>query len=193
MKKRPLTLLEVIIALSLTGVLLSVLFGFYKHLSFSNVSITAAKQTVLYREWTQEKLAQVFSAALPKEGFCTVSLEKSIGKALSFHYDNGPDPDPNYCHVVRGALHLNSKNELCLITWPGRKQVLYAGVKAIHFSFFDGEELSWKDAWSEEDRLPEMLKLTVYEDKHRDQPIEFAYFLPIPNQQIKYAPKKVDP
>ncbi len=193
--KRALTLLEVVIALALTAILLSVLLSFYRQIAFSNLEAKEAKQRILYREWTQEKLTQVFSTALDseedEEGYYTLSVADGIGTALAFGYDNGIDSDPNYCDKVRAALYLNAKKELCLITWPDRKQILYTGVQSIHFSFFDLNQLTWRSDWTKEDGLPEMLKITLYEAKYPKQPIEFAYFLPAQDQQIPYAPKKI--
>jgi hypothetical protein len=192
-KKQPLTLLEVMIALALTAILLGVIFGFYKQLFYSQTDIQLAKQRVLFRQWTQEKLTQVFSSILSTEGsdkeFYTLNIVESKYPALTFNFDNGVDRDPQYCDEVSGLLYLNKQHELRLVTWPQRSLILYSGVKSLSFSFFDAKNKVWKPEWKAEESLPDMVKVSLYEMDHPKDEIEFAYFLQT-DLKITYPAKK---
>lgn len=184
MRKRSLTLLEVIIALVLAAILLSTLFTFYRNLFVTRSQIQTSKNISLQRVLTQERLTQIFGKLLSEveeeKGviFYTAGHNKALSLILYFAYDNGIDPDPQYCGTVKALLYLSLEKKLTLLTLPAREEILLEDVDSLFFAFFDIKEKSWQNSWvSEAGKLPAMIKLLINED-----PIVF--FLPDASKKI---------
>ncbi len=154
--KRPFTLIEVMIGLSLSAILLAFLFQFYTTLSKSHLELAKNKEEVLSAQRVQLRLNQVFGAV--SQPFY---MEKG---ALIFNFDNGIDPNPNFCGPVTGMLYLDEKQQLSLITWSHlkepRKEVLVPNVRTYSLSFFDQlDKKTWVTQWKKD--VPVMTKLLV--------------------------------
>jgi prepilin-type N-terminal cleavage/methylation domain-containing protein len=189
MKKRALTLLEVMISLVLASILLTTLFSFYKQLFFSRAEIQKSKELILDRILMQERLSQIFAKVVPEieeeKGLIFYTSEKpsTLSDALCFVYDNGIDPNPSFCGLLKGTLYLSKEKNLTLQTWPGREEILLDSVEALQFSFFDLEKKQWKQEWlGEKEGLPAMIKLTL-KNKQKE---EFVFFLPDAYKKITY-------
>ncbi len=192
MRKRSLTLLEVVIALGLAAILLTTLFGFYRQLFLARANIQKNKETVLQRVWVQQRLAQVFEKAEAEieedKGlvFYTAEHPHATGPALHFYYDHGMDPDPDYCGTLKAMLYLTPQKELMLQVGPARKEVLLQGASQLQFAFFDPKEKIWQTGWGEKNEvLPPMVKLTIKTEK--EDP--FVFFLPGAFKKITYKKK----
>jgi type II secretory pathway pseudopilin PulG len=191
MRKRALTLLEVLIGLSLAGVLLTTLFSFYFQIFHTKIDLQKAKQVVEARAWTQQRLVQAFGRVVAEveEGglvFYTTVHPEALGPALVFYYDNGVDRDLNYCGEKKAMLYLNQKKQLTLLTWPKRREVLLENAASLRFSFYDLKQREWKEAWAREgEKLPAIIKMEIALSKAK-QPSEFAFFLPDIARKISY-------
>lgn len=192
MKKRSLTLIEIMIALGLAGLLLTTLFSFYQQLFITRAQLQKSKEVATQRIWVQERLIQVFSQ-IATEVEEDLGLAFYLGKeasaqssVLNFYYDNGMDPDPHYSGVIKAMLFLNQKKELLLQLSPSRKEVLMEGVKDLQVLFFDPKEKVWGSDWeNQEGGLPPMIKLTLTDATATD----FVFFLPSALKKISYKKK----
>lgn len=178
-RKRPITLMEILIAMALMSVLFSALFYGYKQLSLKRLAIQKSKQQVLVKSLLFAKLTQIFAKVSlqkedeeKKEEWVFTSTENG----LIFTYDNGIDPDPNFRGDLRAMIHLNPHKELTLVNWSkqkeARREVLLEMVDDCAFEFFDLESKQWISSWEKDDAaLPPMVRLII-----NQQP--FTFFLP---------------
>lgn len=206
LKKRSLTLLEVMIALSLTAILLSVIFTSYRQTTISQAKLEKAKIEVLTNKTIEQRLTYIFSHLTSEkqhnnnktEGesspLYTLSLPTSKGVALILEYDNGIDPDPSFSHHIKSELYLSHKEELCLTTYShtglARREVLKEDISELKFSFFDPSahqtHTSYWD-FNQED-LPPIITLNLG-IKNKKEPLEFAFFIPDSKEEILYQKK----
>lgn len=100
--RRPLTLLEVLGALFLAGILLSTVLHFFKEYSFTQAKLKLVKETVLERSYLQLRLNQVLSTTENEASIDT--YEQSTSNALFFDL-----PEES-----KGIVYLNKKNALIL-------------------------------------------------------------------------------
>ncbi len=154
--KRPFTLIEVMIGLSLSAIVLAFLFQFYTTLSRSHLELAKSKEEVLSAQRVQLRLNQVFGAV--SDPFY---VEKG---ALILNFDNGIDPDQNFCGPVTGMLYVDEKQQLSLVTWShlkeARKEVLVPNVSTYALKFFDQiDKKTWVSQWKKD--VPVMTKLVV--------------------------------
>lgn len=157
-RKRYITLIEVLIAMSLVSILLTSLFGVYSYLYqiHNEINRQATANTRLL--FAQYRLASI----LPKtEEIITIDKKKTAlpfiiteqisqyneGKNLIFVFDNGVDGDPDFSTELLARLYLNSKGELILITWPwrldpnlgpvpSRKEIILEGISELDFAVY---------------------------------------------------------
>src|SRR5262245_4836154 len=95
-KRRPITLLEVTIALFLTSFVVVFLFGFFREISMENIDAGRLDEKVFSLEKTEMRLAALFSA-IPEEEKDNPPLfytESKRGTELIFSFDSGIDKDP---------------------------------------------------------------------------------------------------
>jgi len=144
-KKHPLTLIEVIIAFSLTAILFSfILTSFFQHIKVSK-SFEIAKREVLARAYLQKRLTTIFLNK-PKEGVVnTLNYIKDTNPRLEFTFNNGIDPDQAFSDQVNGLLYLKNSDFCLKIFGKGdltiRKEVLFTHVKKIEFNIYDEGEI----------------------------------------------------
>jgi hypothetical protein len=194
-RKQPLTLLEVIIALSLTSIVLFFLFGFYRDITLGNVEAEKMQEKFFAREKVQMRLMQLFSDLLP-EGeprafFYTESAQDGRGMKLFASFNNGMDSDSLFSGAVSGELFLASNKNLELHFFPIREEkkerveVLLENVHKISFKFFDIEKKIWKDQWEKKSAsFPAMIEIFIEQEKH--EPLKFAFFLPAAQSPVVF-------
>jgi hypothetical protein len=195
-KKRALSLLEIIIALALTAILVSVLFSFYRQSSVISLQLEQAKQKILSQEMFQERMAQVFNQVHLEAEKGDLPLYTSFfgdadGAVLNVSYDNGVDHQPEFCDTIKGMLYLNHKKEICFLMKSkenlSRTEVFFDGVNELKFHFFDLEEKEWTSLWPKEKKtLPAMIKMSLYLKSKKKEPFEFVCFLTSKKQEITY-------
>jgi hypothetical protein len=126
-KKRSLTLIEVVIALAILGTILGILFSLIQFLSKTKATNQALKQTLAPRHLLYMKLKQL------AQGDAEMEIKN---KVLTITKDNFIDPDPSFIGKIKYLLYLD-QNALCLATW-GRKKahrldVLMSDVRTLEF------------------------------------------------------------
>src|SRR5580693_8591910 len=104
MKKKvsSLTLLEVVIALFLAGILLAFLFSFFKQALTTKTYAKALKEKIFSAELFQLRLNHLF-ASFREEGeelfLQTTSHVDARGECLLLRFNNGIDPDPFFARA----------------------------------------------------------------------------------------------
>ncbi len=151
------------IVLLLASVLLGTLFYSQKDTAVAERQLEEVKLQVLERERFFLRLNQILSSG--------VQLKQSEQGLLLF-YDNGVDPNPQFCGPVLSRLYWQ-EGKIFLATWPkgkeeGRLEILWNKADAFGIIFFD----ETNNQWGKE--LPKssvkMMKISI------DQ-VEFPFFL----------------
>lgn len=191
--KRPLTILEVLIALALASFALFFLFSYFFEISKSNITAEKTQDKLFARERVQLRLKELF-AKLLEEGeeqaeFYTEPADRE-GRKLLFTFHGGIDKDPLFSGAVQGALELTDKNNLLLhlltLQEEGkeRKELLLENVSALHFSFFDAKKKVWVNQWKKDALyLPALIKVTLQQEKKE---YRFAFFLPASQLPVSF-------
>ncbi len=169
--KQALTLLEVNIAIFITGILLSALWGMY-HNWYKSYEKAQKMQTNIHRTlFIKHRLEQVFSlvARTGKSHFMFSPSEEGE-KSLCISYEGPVDPDPFFNKTLRSLLYKDELNRFCLATWASeeasRVEVLLDKVSLLEFFFFDTQTASWQTSWKEDlDHLPLWVKVHIKRDK----------------------------
>ena len=151
--KRHATLIELLIALVLTGALLSFLLSTLLTLSRTTPKLEGLATYALHTR---------LKTLLPQitDRYCFFD-----GNSLVFSYNNGIDDDPLFCAEVLGKLYLE-KGALLLATWPlkecdprpYRVEVLKVGVQRFNLTFY---EPPTDEAYRSEEGLPALIKVKI--------------------------------
>jgi hypothetical protein len=197
-------LFEVLIALSLTAILLTFLFSFFAESAKLEKKIDAAREQISGRQRLQTRLQAIFSSLCsdgPSPFFYTRTFKQEPNPSLIAIYDNGIDPDPAFSGSVLGKLFLDGEN-LSLVNWPNepeqkmelpwRKEILLSGVERFEFEFLSPKKeegpkekikpinpfWEWRYRWpKKKGGIPPLVRLFVWE-KGQKEPLRFAFFIP---------------
>lgn len=152
-QKRPVTLMEVLIAMGLLAVLMSSLFGYYRQLEVIGTRIKELRSDSFQYRYSQYRLAQLLPKVVNENNkdhvfFTSDQVAETIrGSSLVFTFDRGVDIDPEFSNEVLARLFLDDGGRLCLATWPApsrtgesippmHREVLLNKVTALAFQFF---------------------------------------------------------
>ena len=139
--------MELLISLSLMGILLVTIFGFFMQTKKTEARFLKAKEIVTAREHIQVKLSHALFQLVPLEKIYKSVKEKKPAlyldseNTLCMYFDNGIDPEPRLSGPVLGKLKLNDKKELILsISSLGeepisRMEVLQRNISKLSFEF----------------------------------------------------------
>lgn len=191
MKKRPFTLLEVLIALGLTMLVLSFLLLAYAGSERISSAWRERERKEFSKLFLQHRLGEVFRN-LEEAFFITLDEVPGVTLAgmpiLVFSYDNGFIRDPALSRSVLGALFADAKGKLNLITWPERelwgdlqippfhREILMEDITLFQVDFFQmkGEK---EAGWVKEIKtLPGAIKVTAA--KKNEAPLTFMFPVP---------------
>lgn len=160
--KRHFTLLELIIAMSLTLILMSTLLYFYRDLSKIGFETNKLTDTHFYWQYAGSRLADILprTAGVKDEDFLFYSIDDSKltkpgSQNLIFAFDNKVSLDKDFSNVVIGRLYVDNNDQLTLAYWPPltrwtneeqlppmKKEILKQNVDSISFEFFVPPEKS---------------------------------------------------
>lgn len=164
-KKRCMTLLETLIAMTILSVLLVLVFGLFRELSVINM-MTEEKQSEAFKiRYLDSRLSYMFERLVNEKAserifyFYTEPPNSAFSRypSLVFTFNNEVRRDPDYSGDVLARLYLNQENELWLLTWPllvedpndyMRKELLATNVVDIKFLFYAAPERLKKGAIS---------------------------------------------
>jgi hypothetical protein len=185
-KKYSLTLLEVVIAISLLGILLAGLFAvFYQSLKSQGIALEL-KQEVLRLELFQQKMRTLLS----KEKEVWLGKHPDVkGTALFFNYEEKADPDFEMCGEIQGMLFLSDQKELCLASFSkagiARVEPLLEKVEGCSFSLFDLKKKTWQShPEKKKENSPAMVRIELVQ---KGASIRYVFFLKASGEKISYA------
>lgn len=185
-KKRSLTLLEVIIAIFLLGILLTGLFNTFRQGIKKNISTREIKQTVLQLELFQQKLKNLFSQ---ENGVWMERHPQASGTALFTDFEQKADPNFEMCGDLLGMLFLNAKKELCFVSWSEkgkeRMETLLDKVTSFKCRLFDPKKGEWNNTWPQKrEGSPAMVAIDL---TWNGKEIPFVFFLKSSSDKIIYT------
>jgi Protein of unknown function (DUF1494) len=209
MKKRSLSLIEMVISLTLLSLLITALLFWYHSITKQKEEFNHSKWPLMEERYAYQRLQQIFPTAhLP---FFTT--QPNADKSLIFIFDRGPSPEPKLSNQVLARLYYDAPNQrLCLGVWPfPRKEELLRTpsetllildkVVGYEHEFYhppdpyrnsvNPEEVGrphpieqWQGEWHADYKLlPALLKLTITRKLPKEEePYTFEYLfdLPIP-------------
>ncbi len=185
-KKHSLTLLEVVIAIVLLGILLTGLFSSFRQGVVKNISARELKQKVLQLELFQQRMKILFSQ---ENGLWIEKHPQATGMALFTDFEQKADPDFDMCGDLEGMLFLNAKKELCFVIWSEngteRMETLLDGVSSFKCRLFDPKEGEWNTTWPQKKQgSPAMVAIDL---TWHGKEIPFVFFLKSSNEKIMYT------
>jgi hypothetical protein len=158
LKRRYMLLVELLIAMSLTMVILSMMLVFYDQVDRANTALEKEQNQSFRKLYLSTRLAAVVPKAIAVNDsdkdfffFSSTGIDSFAlpgTSSLVFSFDNGVKLDPQFSNHVIGRLYVNHKRELCLATWPSsnrwqengippmKNEVLFDNVDALSFEFF---------------------------------------------------------
>ncbi len=183
--RQSLTLLEVMIALSLTSVMLFFLFGFFREITVKNHEAEKIQEKFFSQEKAHMRLSGLFSEFLEfsdAQALLYTDVKEASPSLLGTFY--APvDADPLFSGALLATLYLSRKGALELEISPlgeegkSKKETLLENIQEIAFSFFDLEKKVWKDKWEKgSSRFPAMIQITLTQ-KNKEPKLHFAFFL----------------
>lgn len=156
--RRYFMLLEVLIALGLTMLLLSILMTFYMQISQVSAELEKEQEKSFKKLYLSTRLAAIVPKAIAPTNkdkdffFFSASANDGLTKGgtqtLVFTFDNGVKLDTAFANHVIGRLYINQENQFCLALWPSPKrltdtayppmkhEVLFENVEDLAFEFF---------------------------------------------------------
>ncbi len=208
MKKRPITLIELFVALGLMALLCSTLFNCLKKSIIYSHELEYAKHHVLSRSSLQQRLSQVFAQLADDQAFYTSDHRTS---PLRFVFDNGVDPNKKFCSLINAEIYLDRLHQtLHLLTWPLlqeksegkdlRDEVLLKQVSSLSYDFFTSNSfemhedlnknmLEKKLSWSQEEgQIPSffLIRLEQIMSNSELHPYSFAFYLNQKSGEFSY-------
>lgn len=175
MKRYPFILMELMVALSLLGIILG--FFLSSVVQHRRLDDKLAKRTgiVMKRARVQERLSKIVKSSLKDNG---ISI-KGEDEGVEFSFDNKFDPDPSFCGIIKGCLRKKESGEL-LLTLVGkerkREEILLSHIKSLccELLVFDGDTLRLSKPSKNEDCL--YLKIDITDEKNEKK--EYLFFVP---------------
>jgi len=158
-RRRFATLLEVLIALSLTTIILTTLSFFYLQIDTLNRESERVQIESFKRRFLQYRLTQIFPQTLTFKGrnedisfFFSSTFSEGLflqgTESLVFAYDNCVNLDTTFAAEVLARLYVDLEGRFCLGIWPApkrwaenelppmKKEILFEGVEMLKFQFF---------------------------------------------------------
>ena len=191
-KKHTFSLLEVMIALSLSAILLSSIITCYYQISQKRMLAQELKKTTLPIELTRQRLTHLFAQLTSTQDpiFHTGEHPDALGSCLFFSYYQESDLNPLFCGDLTAMLYINTDRQLCLISWAPngepRQEVFLEQLATLRFSFFNSKDLEWESVWDSPQLIPPFFKISWGYLKNSSPMIECAFFFPQSNAQITY-------
>lgn len=187
MKKRRLTLIEVMIALGIASLLLGVLFPYFTQTLRLKKQMEREKTFVFSKAHVQQRLSSLFSQISNSQAFKTEEAEGKPTK-LTFQFNNGYAQDENFRGNVKGSLYAQDQKLLLVIEGKDKhsfQEVLFEGIQSASFEFSYQEKgmfLTTRDQWKK-NALPLFFVLNV---KFSSEKEEAFYFRLTSNTPFQY-------
>lgn len=153
--RRHVTLIEVLIAMTLTVLVLTTLMFFYRQISTIGSEIDLLKAEHFKLRYLENRLSEIFPRVIRENDkkkdsvFFSIEEEGPAKQSLIFTFDNDVDLDPVFSNHVLGRLYLDQEgSRLSLAYWPSpkrwegggqipmKREILLEGVGSLAFEFF---------------------------------------------------------
>lgn len=156
--RRFITFIELLIAMALTSLILTVLFYFYRDIDWLNQDMEKSQREAFRLSYVQNRLADVLPNTVSprtaeEDFFFFVShdangLLKGGNPSLVFTYNFGANRDPQFANHDLGRLYLDMHGNLSLATlpspkrWPSipnlklKNEILLEDVESLAFQFY---------------------------------------------------------
>jgi hypothetical protein len=160
-KRRCATLLELLIAMSLTMLIMAALAYFYRQINNINQE-AEVQQTKLFKQLylstrLNNVLPKIQSPTSKNTYFFTTSAAMQEGApSLIFSYNNGVQLDPLFSNNVLGWIFVDKQHRLCLAVWPSddrweesklppiKCEILSDNVSKVEYRFFSPPKRNWE-------------------------------------------------
>ena len=157
MKKHPVTLIEMIIAMALTIIILTTLTFFYRQVGEIDIETERVINQNFQKRYAETRLAEVLPRTISETDrdkdfvFMSVGddgLTKPGSQSLIFTFDNKICLDKKFSNHVIGRIFLDGSGNLTLAYWPSpkrwkgnelppmKKEILLGGVDNLTFEFY---------------------------------------------------------
>lgn len=163
MKKRALTLLEVLIAMSLIGIILGFLFPHFRNLAISKARIEKLESEVFPIKHAHQRLNTVFNHI-----WNHVTALYTEENRLDFYQLNGIDEEEDFCDLVSMSLEVKNKKliltkkALMYVDPPKREEILLEGVLDMKWRFYlQGKNFKIEKTYEEPHSLPFMFDIIL--------------------------------
>jgi len=196
--KKTFLLFEILIALSLMGMLISLLFSFLVQTMRVEKKMQLARSTILERQTVQVRLQDLLISLSPdslRPTLYTKRFPEEEKESLVALFDNGIDPEPLFSGKVIGRIYLDKNHDLCLVYWPynpmknrpWRKEILCSNIEDVSFQFLEtNEKMDPKDTgqakslWQQSlpkdmNRVPSIVRMSL---KQQNTTFQFAFHIP---------------
>lgn len=174
LKRKTVTLLEVLISLGLTVGVLSAMLWCYQTVITVGYKSDQEQARVFQESIVHAKLAEVFPLA-------ETELFKGTREQILITFDNGADLDKSFGGMVLGQLLRNNDGALVFIVMPSKErwqgeppikqQILLPKVDKLEFRYFT-KTLGWQDQCSE---LPAIVEVCWGESASERQRFVLPY------------------
>lgn len=177
--KRFFSLLEVSIGLALTAILVTTLFSSFRHLMKKGAMMENTRAQLHGEHLLNLRLNQIFEAVSGK--IFLGPHDDAKGDAFFFTFDNGTDPEPEYCGKIRGVLFAtkDKKSSICIRLNDKREERFIENITNFSVELFHPDEQQWQDFWKKSHKTP-MVRIKI-DDK------AFSYILPRIDQRVNYS------
>ena len=195
-----------LIALSLTAILLTFLFSFLVESAKLEKKLDGARFEIASRQHLQTRVQAVLTSIRRDSTvapFYTKALGDEKNESLIALFDNGIDPDPAFSGPVLGRIYLDGDQNLALAIWPldkirkkkaWRKEILLSHVNDFELEFMAKKKemgkikpkktkpihssLEWRSDWPSAGLgIPAVVRLRIWEKGIKD-PLRFAFLIP---------------
>jgi len=145
--RRPMTILEVLVAIALTSILLMALMSYYHHIEILSSKAADARSELFERSYARYRMNQALSPTVRSSSQDFVFYTDE-GSSLVFVYDRGADPNPSFANQSLARLYVDDEGNLSLVVWPlpiaksieeippMQKELLLKGVESLSFEFY---------------------------------------------------------
>lgn len=193
-RKQPIILFELLIALSLSAILLTFLFSFLVQSAKIERKLELARTQAIQRGHLYARLQNVF-ASIDRLSTTPYFYTEEDPFRLLFQFDNGIDPDPDFSGPLMGEISLDAAHRLQLKIWPPREkdapwrsEVLHPHIKEAVFEFLGpaSEKFAWRHLWPAHlQNAPGIIRLYLCEEGEKES-IRYAFLLPTVEGWVSY-------
>lgn len=205
-KRRPFTLLEVLISLMLSTIIMSVLLYYYFQVSQTSALGEKAAVNSFKLRYLENRLNdltlrflqpnnkdQVFFLGNPHIGIFSPNTANLI-----FSYDNGVVQGPLSGSVL-GRLYVDPEKRLTLLTWdnikkwgdtgvpPFHREILFENVETFSIDFFIGSKTDEEQSKATRDELRLPKWLSYWGKDFKELPALIRFNIKTPSEELTYA------